>query len=155
MCLRNFELNLNYDKKEDCFVGIGYKQLNLELIDSSGRINWGRKKHKGHKFPMGVWVEANGSQSGLKKLENTIHSDTSGRYFPGFHLFLSAENARAYYNPTNSEVLVGKFLYSDVITYGRNSVNGYVSDAKCVVTRYIKFIDYKVTTKFQDFINNF
>jgi len=142
MCLSSVSLNLEYNAKEGCFIGYGYKKLAGNVVDKKRRVNNSliTRRNVGNvaKLENG-WLESVGAKSYDSETpdnESIILSEDNKLYYPGFHIFLKEEDAKNY-PYTNGDVVLVKF--SEVTSFGRNQTGSY-QYGNCVVAKYMKIM---------------
>jgi hypothetical protein len=142
MCLENSSLGMKYSKKEGCFTGVGYKQLDV-LIPSQIRnkgdaaiLRYLTKKYCPSNHLVGGWMEARGGRYSKIFERNSIEFDCQGgKYWPGFHIFTEQEDAENYYQ-SGLTIMVE---YAEVTDFGRNETGS--GDGPCVIARYMRFME--------------
>lgn len=142
MCLQKTDLNLSWNAKEECFVGYGYKAM--DVTDKNGRINKSVMKNflknvivlpDGWYEACGHWGNVEGCDK-IVKNDNVIWTNRGQPYWPGFHIFLNQEDAETYNKYTD----VVKVMYNDLIAIGVNA-NGNNGYGKTVIASYMKIVE--------------
>lgn len=140
MCLYSVDkLNLKFDEKEQCFVGVGFKKLQYNIVDKTGRINPSllSKVFDNCKKLENGWYESTGSRVDDNVNDSRlIYSTNGGLYYPGFHIFSSCLDAKNYYY--NHGTLV-KVMYSEVTGIGLNTTS-ISNKGRCIIAKYMKII---------------
>lgn len=140
-CLFSVDLQLNWNNKEQEFVGFGYKAYQKYLFDSIGRIK-NTAVNKGVKLSKSKWMEATADGNGNEYLlmSGTYYNDSSIRYFPGFHIFEDIDSARGYGLRYFMDFKLVKVIYKNIVASGTNYA-GLLGYKRCIVARNMKILE--------------
>lgn len=152
-------LNLEYDKKEKTFVGLGYKSLEYEKLSEYRDGKWhkatGSYNYKHNPTPKVDYDRKEyASTSSINFDQNW---DSARSYWPGFHIFLNKKDAVEYHNSYYSNFArinygpkAGKRLilvqFKFITAFGTNSTRSD-KDGPCVIAQQMKYIE---TIKFAE-----
>lgn len=145
MCLKTLNLALKYNSKTKEYTGFGYKVLSSFVFNSSGKLDETTDKCKRKKWSK-KWKRAVGWYYTKSLQENEEYANKKGKgikdkqYYPGFHIFLTPEDAKSY-NPTG---VVVKVEYKNVLAFGTNDAgfqNGKRVSGPCVVAEYMRIVE--------------
>lgn len=144
MCLEAVKFQMYWDKKEQCFVGYGYKKM--KCLDANGRLNGSRLKKYMNAIQLeNGWFEAVGSKFGshINNSNVVMCDNTIQEYFPGFHIFRDIEDAKSYPHVNGSGVGIVQVKFSELIAAGTNYAgheNSIKKFGSCYVSKYMKIV---------------
>lgn len=136
---------MTYSKKEGCFTGVGYKQLDIMIPrtlknkSNAAILKWLTKKYCPSNHLVGGWMEACGRKYlNSKFIKDAVEFDDIGeKYWPGFHIFTEQEDAENY----DERGLLVMVEYAEVTDFGSNETSTTAGEGPCVVARYMRFVD--------------
>jgi hypothetical protein len=131
MCLHKITFSLNRNDEGE-YVGKGYKVIDIvtrwdgKELDKPELVS----QNRDYFYAQNEWMQTNPAY----QTQQEIWEEDNLKYYPGFHIFLNLDDARAHAKPSGGNVF--EVEYQNVLAFGPNLVSVSFNEDGAVINKY-------------------